>query len=256
MRPGQAISPQTTIFVTTIGDKANFSDCMEHLRLQSVQRPVEIINRVAPLSAALQQMHDRCKTPFYVQVDEDMLLFPEAVETLERMIHAASAKAAFVCAPLWDCDTEQPLYGVKIYRHAIMKRFPYEDTLSCEILQMSRLEQAGYKFDLRPLDRKACLGEHGKHYTPKTIFKRWQRCFQKYHELDRLKWVEPWPQRLLDRYLETRKPLHLYALLGAVAGITSPAPANREVDFREPVPELDRILHYFPVPHPGREPRA
>src|SRR5215510_11745900 len=116
-------SPQTTIFVTTIGDEINFSDCMEHLRAQTVTRPIEIIDRVSPMSAALQQMHERCRTRYYVQVDEDMLLFSDAVATLEGLIRDAPADVALVCAPLWDCDTGQSIHGLKIYDHDIVKRF-------------------------------------------------------------------------------------------------------------------------------------
>ena len=63
------------------------------------ERPVEIIDRVAPMSAALQRMHDLCTTSHYIQVDEDMLLFPHAVETLERAIRFQSI-AATLGSPL------------------------------------------------------------------------------------------------------------------------------------------------------------
>jgi len=46
---------ETTIFVTTIGDEPHFRKCIEHLRSQSINRPVEIIDRVGPLSAAFSK---------------------------------------------------------------------------------------------------------------------------------------------------------------------------------------------------------
>lgn len=242
------MEPDTTIFVTTIGDEANFTDCMDHLRSQTVERPIEIIDRVAPMSAALQQMHERCKTAYYVQVDEDMILFPEAIATLERLMREAPPQAAMACATLWDCDTEQSIYGVKIYRHAIVKRFPYENTLSCEVRQLERIYAAGFTAVLLPFgDRSTCLGEHGKHYTPETIFKRWQRMFQKRRYHEKLAWVDPWPQRLLDRYVESRDIVHLYALLGAVAGIAGECAPDREADWTEPNPALTRLGQYFPT---------
>src|SRR5262249_7808129 len=103
-----------TVFVSTVGDKVNFADCMTHLRAQSVMFPLEIIDRVAPMSAAFQEMHQRCRTDFYVQVDEDMILLPHAIETLRRLIGSAPETAAVICAPLWDSDAECALYGVKI----------------------------------------------------------------------------------------------------------------------------------------------
>jgi len=237
---------QTTVFVTTIGDEPHFSRCIEHLQAQSVARPVDIIDHQAPMSSALQQMIDRCKTPYYVQVDEDMMLFPNAIETLERMIEDSPATVAMICAYLWDCETQKAIQGVKIYRHAVVKQFPYRDTLSCEIEQIARMKAAGFTIKiLPPGDQSACFGTHGGHYTPETIFKRWQRHFQKHHQIGNMKWIEPWPERLLERYLESRDVVHLYAFLGAVAGITSDAPPDRELDWREPNSALTSLKRYF-----------
>jgi len=204
---------------------------------------------VAPMSAAFQQMIDRCRTPFYVQVDEDMILFPEAIERLQIMLEQSAPDTAIICAPLWDCDVQRPIQGLKIYRHEIVKQFPYRDLMICEIDQLRRIEAAGYKVVQLPVDGPHCLGEHGKHYTPESIFKRWQRSFQKHLQKGRMPWVAPYPQWLLDRYVETRDPRHLYALLGAIAGIAGAPAADKEQDWRVPNEALERIQRFFPVSH-------
>jgi hypothetical protein len=237
----------TTIFVATVGDAENFRDCMDHLQAQSVQRPIEVVDHVAPMSAAFQQMLDRCTTRFYVQVDEDMILFPDAIATLERLIEERPENVAMVGAGLWDCDTQCSIYGVKIYRHAIVREFPCRDVAECEVDQIARMTAAGFIADGLPLgDRSSCLGEHGKHYTPATIFKRWQRVFQTHRRLNNMKWIEPWAQGLLDRYIETRDIFHLYAL-GAIAGITGEPFADRELDWREPNAAPARVEKCFPL---------
>ncbi len=237
----------TTAFVTTIGDTANFSDCMDHLRAQNERMAIDVIDRVAPMSAAFQQMHARCRTEFYIQVDEDMILFPHAVQSLRAAIAAAPPNIAMVCAPLWDCDADCAIWGVKIYRTAVVKRFPYRNSASCEIEQLARMQAKGYGYELLPLDRANCLGEHGKHYTAETIFKRWQRCFQKHRMFGRMEWIEPYARRLLDRYVATGETLHLYAFLGAVAGITDSALPSTEMDWRDENAALTRLQHYFPI---------
>jgi hypothetical protein len=241
--------PPTTVFVLTIGDEANFTDCMEHLRAQTVTRPIEIVDRVAPLSTALGQMQERCRTPFYVQVDEDMILFPHAIESLEAHLAAAPENVPMVCAPLWDCDTAMPLYGVKIYRHSIVSRFPYEDVLASESTQLDRMKAAGFPVQLLPLGEhpEDCLGEHGKHYAPATIYMRWRRMLQKHQRCPGRDWVKPWPQRLLDRYLTTRDPVHLYALLGAVSGIVGEPLPDGEMDFRRTDEALARLQSFFAI---------
>jgi hypothetical protein len=154
------------------------------------------------------EMHLRCRTEFYIQVDEDMLLFPHAVQALRTSIASASRNVWSSCASLWDCDAQRAIYGVKIYRLSIVK-VPYSNTPSCEIEQVAGLRAAGYEELLQPLDFANCLGEHGKHYSPETIFKRWQRCFQKHRLFGNMQWIEPYPRVLLDRYVKTGEILHL-----------------------------------------------
>jgi hypothetical protein len=108
-----------------VGDEASSADCMSHLRAQTVSVPVEIIDRVAPMSAAFQEMHLRCRMEFYVQVDEDMILLPHAFQTPRSSTGSAPSNVAMICAPLWDCDAARAIYGVKIYRSSIVKQFPY-----------------------------------------------------------------------------------------------------------------------------------
>src|SRR2546425_1389646 len=148
---GFAAGEDVTLFVTTIGDQENFADCLARLRAQTLPAPIDIIDHVAPMSAAFQEMHARCRTDYYVQVDEDMILFPHAIETLSGWMRSAPANVAMICAPLWDCDAERAIYGLEIYRSSIVKRFPYRNTLSCEIAQLAEIEGAGYRVILRPL---------------------------------------------------------------------------------------------------------
>ena len=203
------------------------------------------------MSEAFQQMLDRCETEYYVQVDEDMHLDPDAIERLHTVIDASNPSIALACGALWDCDVSHPIYGLKIYRHRIVKDFRYHDTFSCEKTQLDALRAAGYEAELLSLDsREDCFGEHGKYYDRRSIYVRWRRLMQKrvlYRERPgrNLPWVEDWPKRLLDRYLKTRDPLHMYALFGAVAGLASPLPDDREYDYRDPVPDFELLREYF-----------
>lgn len=241
------LADQLTVFVTTVGDEANYRDCLEHLKRQSVRYRMEVIAGVAPLSAAFQRMIESCRTPYYVQVDEDMILFPRAVETLYDEIRRSHSGTAMVCRPLWDRDIQGAIYGLKIYRHEIVRQFPYENTFSCERTQKESIEAAGFEMRFDPLgDRDSCLGEHGKHYTKRSIFLRWRRLIQKRRRYgnDLARGV-PNPRFLLDRYQADPTPLHLFSLLGAISGLSGELPPDGEADFREECPDYERMHAAF-----------
>ena len=174
--PAKDLSEQLTVFVLTVGDERNFSSCMACLDRQTAGFRLEVIDGVAPMAAAMAEMISRCRTPFYIQVDEDMHLFPHAVKSLYDAITGAPPEVALVSWPLWDCDIERAIYGVKVYRHEILREFPYKDAHSAERDQDLRLMDAGFEVVPVPLNGRAgCLGEHGKHYTPRSIYVRWRR---------------------------------------------------------------------------------
>src|SRR5690348_11399473 len=75
------LSAEVTAFVLTVG-APSFDECMRRLDRQDCRFRREVIDHVAPMSQALQCMLDRCETPYFIQVDEDMLLYPHAVRTL------------------------------------------------------------------------------------------------------------------------------------------------------------------------------
>src|SRR5262249_46811613 len=49
------------------------------------------------------------------------------------------------------------------------------------------------------------LVSNGKHYSPQTIFKRWQRCFQKQRLFGRMAMVEHYPRALLGSLCQARR---------------------------------------------------
>jgi len=47
--------------------------------------------------------------------------------------------------------------------------------------------------------------------------------------------------------MKTRDRVHLYAALGAIAGIAGRAEGDRELDWRDTNPAWHRLQHYFPA---------
>jgi hypothetical protein len=240
----QDLSRELTVFVTTVGDKLNFDECLACLERQTVRFSLERIENVAPMSAAFNQMLLRCRTHWFVQVDEDMLLFPGAIKQLYDLMKEASGDVACIGASLWDCQVERPIYGIKIYRHDIVKAFAFPDTRTCDVDMHRQFEAAGYRLVELPLrwSREACLGEHGKHYTPRTAFLHWKRMFEKRRESGGKDWILPWPRRFLESYRQSGSQVDLYSFLGAVAGMCGELSPAREFNYQDPAEDFDRLF--------------
>ncbi|MCZ6667013.1 MAG: hypothetical protein O7B81_17070 [Gammaproteobacteria bacterium] len=250
---GLDLTDDVTVFVSTVG-APSYEACLDHLRRQDCGFRFELIDYVAPLSAAFQQMLDCCTTPFYVQVDEDMLLLPHAVRSLyERIAATDDGVAIYVCL-LWDVHLERCITGVKIFRHSIVRQYPLRDVEGCEWDQVRRLQRDSFSM-LRLSPESATrtsaetLGYHGTHWTPRAIYERYcglerTRCKgNRTHD-----WLFDYPAIFLDRYLCRGDPLDLYALMGLIAGrLANHHEIGREKDYRtyDKLPGHDSIYRYL-----------
>jgi histo-blood group ABO system transferase len=220
------LTADVTVFVLTVGDKENYQHCRDALYEQDCTFRLEVIDHIAPVSAAFQRMTDRCYTPFFIEVDEDMILKPAAVRMLHEAIAASPNTTALICEPLWDEHLQRALLGVKIYRHSALAKFQYEDAyhLGCDISMNERLRASGYtiSIDWDGVDDKArCFGYHGMHYTPATAYMAYyNRALTSRLYPQQLLWLQELPKYFRDRLqAEPNNPIHLFSLLGYVAGL-------------------------------------
>lgn len=227
------LTGRVTAFVITTGEPST-QDCIRRLQAQDVIVRIERIENVAPMWKALQAMIDRCETELYVQADADMLLEPHAISYLVRRMDAAPPNTAMHCAWLWGDAEEMPIQGVKIYRHDILKQFPYQDSLSCEMPQVKALEAAGYKMSSDPVpDQGGCLGLHFSLQTPEMAFSRWQRLMWKYRTRDYMDWFARYPSIWRDRWWrDPNNEIVEAAYLGCISGLCGALPPDSEADFR------------------------
>jgi hypothetical protein len=239
------LSEDVTLFVLTVGRSDSFADCLNSLRQQHVKCRLEIIANIYPLHEALQQMLNRCATRFFVEVDEDMALYPEAIQKLYLTL-SRSDNAALACGGLWDCFMRTPIHGVKMYRHEFASKFRFENVLGADIVHNLKLQQSGYDILLFPFrDHSDCLGDHGRHQEPKQLFLRLQRLAQKHRRYNNMPWLLNWSQRLWSRFLDRGDVADLYAFLGLTVGFVEEPFLDREADFTRPEPALDRLSQFM-----------
>jgi glycosyl transferase family 1 len=225
--PRPDLSAELTVFVTTVG-APTFENCLAHLRDQDCAYTLQVIDRLAPMNVAFQRMLDECRTPYYVQVDEDMLLYPHAVRTLYEMMRDAGSHVAIVAADLYDVHVKRRIVGVKIFRHAIVRRYPLDAVEEFEKLQVERLEADGYlvvrtKTGTTPAVGPI-LGLHGTQWTPQSIYERYATLERRRRAYPRqMRWVREHHAEFLQRFLEDPSELNFFALLGLIAGTLASA---------------------------------
>jgi len=255
------LSADLTVFVSTVG-AASFPECMMALERQDVRFRLEVIDRVAPMSAAFQLMMDRCQTPYYIQVDEDMLLHPHAVRVLHERIRTADLAVPLVVAWLWDAHLGHCIQGVKAFRHSIVSRYPFADVQSCEKDQLRRMAEDGHHHQRPPETTPAehdpgTLGRHGTHYDAQTIFERYATLEQRrQHYPDKLAWFEAHGPDFLRRFRDDPSEVNLMALMGILAGRLAPDDAPGEKDFHAygTIPGLREARTFYEACRRPRQP--
>jgi len=216
-----------TVFLITTGENPNYDLCMESLKKQTVDFSINIIYGIAPMSKAFQEMILRCNTKYYIQVDDDMILYSNAVEIMYNTIVKTLDNVCMACFLLYDCHTEMNLYGVKIYKMDIMKNYPYNcNTLSCEKEQLDRLLNDGYNI----VCEQTVLGKHSPHWTYETVFDRYYDLVDKYKKY-KYSWIPEAYDRIYRRYQVTNDIIDFYALRGYEMSEVTSAIRNREKSF-------------------------
>jgi glycosyltransferase involved in cell wall biosynthesis len=222
---GSAVSdgPRTSVFVLTVGDPA-YDYCVAALNSQASDRfPMHCIKDVAPFSAAFQAAIDNCRTEFFIQVDEDMILFRGALEAMERTMLAAPANVGMICFHLYDDDLGHPIQGVKIFRRAALEGTRSQDVQTSEMDLLAQMNARGFEWVLHPM----ILGRHGAVYTKETIYRRYKAMYEK--DIKAWNSVDAFIVKKTNDLLASRDIKDLYALLGAWHGvIAAPLVADQE----------------------------
>jgi hypothetical protein len=226
--------PDLTIFLITCGENPNYPHCVEALQNQTCTFNLEVIRDVSPMAKAFQQMLDKCKTPYYIQVDEDMILKENAIITMYKDIKIASKNTAMIVYRLHDQHLNFNIQGVKIYKHEIFKQYPYNlNTLSCEMEQLNKMKNSGYIYQ----ENNTVLGEHSPYWNNELIFDRYFIFMQK-HDFKYL------PAQTFETYRNNPTQLNWYALLGSICG-TLIKDMKRDKAFDEKNPAYVKLNEYF-----------
>lgn len=235
-----------TVFVISCGKNPNHEDCLKALSEQTVSFKLKHITDVSPLPVAFQKMIDDCDTKYYIEVDEDMVLYKNAIEKMVDHMEVrvkCRDKIAICSCQLSDPHLEMAIYGIKIYCHEILKNYPYDISHpSCEVDQLARLEKDGWQSILY----KEPVGEHSPKWTDETIYDRYCNLMRKF-SIYKYIWMESLPDMLMNKIAKKPSRHNIIALLGAWQGIME-GKLDKEKNAFKKSPNLVRFLPYIDRP--------
>jgi len=146
------------------------------------------------------------------------------VRTLYESIEGAGPNAAMYVAELYDVHVERCIQGVKIFRHDLVRRYPFTSGNAFEAEQVTQLENDGYVVlrtvcGQRPVSGRT-LGFHGTQWTLQSIFERYATLEQSRRALpSRLQWFAPYGPEFLRRFLDEPTEENFFAVMGVIAGV-------------------------------------
>lgn len=127
---------------------------------------VIVVENVSPFFRAMNEAAGRVRTPFFVQVDADMILDPTCFEELRAGVRADTGIAV---AELRDALLGQ-VVGVKLFRTECVRRTGFRDSISPDTDLVAAIGRLGWK--TRYVGQPRAFGEHRPDYTPAYTYRK------------------------------------------------------------------------------------
>jgi len=184
-------------------------------------------------------MIKQCKTSYFIQCDEDIILNENAVEIMYNAIQKTTSNIATLLFHLKDVHSDKIIRGIRICKTDIMKNYLYKDIIASESQQSKDLKKDGYKIE----HDKRVLGIHSPYWNLNSIFKRY------YNMMERLKQFGGYqdvPNELWNILKENPTKLNLYALFGAFASLFTKKIDKKEKNYKHSYnKQFELINNYF-----------
>lgn len=162
---------QVSAVVLSVGEPF-VSRAMDSLARQTVPlHEVILIEHVSPFSKALNQGARSVATPYFVQVDADMILDEDCMARLLEMMDSGTG---LVVGELRDAICGQRA-GVKLYRTECFQHATLPDSVSPDTDHVEQLRQHGYRTAYLRANAGTdspppTVGEHRPDYSPSYTF--------------------------------------------------------------------------------------
>lgn len=178
---GNSSNIQITIFLITIqSDQLKYSlDCINKLDFDYPVL-VNVIMNVSPTNKAYNKMRERCKTPYFIQLDEDMELKQDAIKICNDIINKYKINNNIFLHTYKLIDNDlgignPPIIdSLKLYNNEIMQKYPTYNNgdiavASVDYLWHNTILNDGYKIN----ETFIIIGNHGNHRSNYDLFLRY-----------------------------------------------------------------------------------
>lgn len=237
------LSKELTVFIIDCGNP-NYLDCLESLSKQKVTFTLQLIRYTSPLSMAFQYMLDECETKYFVQVDSDFVLYPDAIEYLYNKITKQDDKTAICYCQLFDSHLEQKICGIRIYNHEIVVNYRFNHQHpSCEVEQSQRLQSSGYQL----IADDKVLGLHSPKWTHELIYYRYKNIAQKQDFFRTKQGFYNLKQTLTDKLEKSKDKKNLIALMGYLLGKYAKEEFKAEKDYTKQDDKFNQSMTMFNI---------
>jgi glycosyltransferase involved in cell wall biosynthesis len=200
--------------VLTMGEPTT-RKAIDSLRRQTMlPREVIVVRGKAPFHKALNTGAAQVKTPFFVQVDADMILDPHCIAALRGNM---SRRIGIVVARLRDALIEQ-VVGVKLFRSKCFESEVFQNSISPDTDFVNAIARRGWEtvyIGSLGADQWATFGEHRPTYTFSYTYHKSLREGRRYRHRRSISGL----QRHLGRLELSRNPSALVAQIGLAHGI-------------------------------------
>lgn len=156
-------------------------DCLAAIR--PFRKDVEFfeVRNVYPQIKALNQMIDGVKTEFFIPLDADIVLNPDAWPKIRTALNKYRHRTDWhsILFPLWDTLTERRILALKLLRSEACKRFPFNESATPDVEHYKRLTDAGYTcihdfLKLAPIGRHIVKGKYFCYHKYRDVYQTYK----------------------------------------------------------------------------------
>lgn len=235
--------PEVTLFIISCGEES-FEECLEAINKQTIydKLKIEIIKDVYPMSRAFNAMHERCSTPYFIQVDADMILNKNACELLYNEALSTNFLTYVVYGQLYEEG-----FGiggtVRCWKKSFFNYFKFRDVRTVDRDLFKRAKRFFLK--RKKISYDDVIGIHKPRHSVFSEYLKAKSDVEKWRFLRRK--VEKYALPLFDEIMKNPN-LNKYKILGLLLGaITNKEIINKSKDISYEKDKSDRINNFLKI---------